>query len=167
PSGQQFALSPALPGFDVSIQRSVTRDGQEIDRYGVAEHYRPMPAIVSIGPPVTVTPTATVVPTVEASPTPAAPVHNPTRLAGLNPSAFVLPDGRIRTPSLVGLSENEAQQVIVAVGLATSFVNFQGPGDIPAAALNSVDVGQVLSQSPTAGAAVAKGTPVLIAVRRA
>ena len=79
----------------------------------------------------------------------------------------MLPDGRIRTPSLVGLSQIEAQQVIVAVGLSTSFVNLQGPGDIPAAALNTVDVGQVLSQTPTAGTAVSKGTSVLIAVRRA
>lgn len=166
PTGQQFALSPSLPGFDVSIQRTVTQSGQELDRYGVAEHYQPMASIVSIGPFATVTPTAS--PTVEASATAVVvvPINNPNHLAGLNPSAFVLPDGRIRTPSLVGLSENEAQQVIVAVGLATSFVNYQGPGDIPNASLNTVDVGQVLSQNPTAGTAVPKGTAVLIAVRK-
>src|SRR4029077_5204002 len=112
PSGQQFAISPALPGFDVSVQRSVTRGGQEIDRYGVAEHYRAMPAVIALGPLATVTPTATVESIAEASATAVSLAHNPTRLAGLNPSAFVLPDGRIRTPSLVGLSENEAQQVI-------------------------------------------------------
>ena len=165
PSGQQFTLAPPLPGFDVSIQRTVTQSGAELDRYGVAEHYLPMASLVSIGPIATTTPTVT--PTVESSPTVVGiPLNNPTRLVGLNPSAFVLPDGRIRTPSLVGLSENEAQQVIVAVGLATSFVNYQGPGTIPAAALNSVEVGQVLSQNPTAGQPVPKGTSVLIAVRK-
>ena len=88
PMGQQFTVSTALPGFDVSIQRVVTRASQEIDRYGVAEHYQAVSSIVAIGPIATVTVTA--VPTVEASPTSVltpVPINNPTRLAGLNPGA--------------------------------------------------------------------------------
>jgi hypothetical protein len=184
PSGQQISLSSAAPGFDVSIQRIVTKSGQELDRYGEAEHYLPVGAVVAVGPVATATVTPTVTPTAgvaatvaatpavgvtvaaTATPVPATRSNNPDHLAGLNPSSFVLPDGRIRAPSLVGLSENEAQQVIMAVGLATSFVNYQGPGDIPAEALNSVDVGQVLSQTPRAGTAVPKGTAILIAVRK-
>ena len=38
------------------------------------------------------------------------PGSGPTHLAGLNPSAYVLPDGKIRTPSLVGLRLNRSQR---------------------------------------------------------
>jgi hypothetical protein len=159
-SGQQFAVAPALPGFDVSIQRSVSNGGREVDRYGLAEHYQPASALVLIGRPPTPTPTAmpspvptwTPIPTVDARPAPGIP-NNPTRLAGLNPKDFQLPDGRIKVPSLVGLSEGEAQRVIAAVGLATSFVNHQGPGDLPDAALN--DNGPPERAVPTSGGSVA------------
>jgi len=66
----------------------------------------------------------------------------------------------------VGLSEAEAQQVILAVGLSTTFVNYQGPGDVPAKALNAVPPGAVLSQTPLPGTALARGTTVYIAVRK-
>jgi hypothetical protein len=64
------------------------------------------------------------------------------------------------------VSEAEAQQIIVAVGLATTYSNPQGPGDVSAAVLNSVDVGQVLSQNPVAGAAAQKGATVYLAIRK-
>jgi hypothetical protein len=171
PSGQQFTVSPGLPGFDVAVQRTVTRAGQVVDRYGVAEHYVPQPALIAVGKPAD-TPTPT--PTPEAKPQP-EPVGGggspsgagPTHLAGLNPSNFVLPDGRIKVPVLVGLSELEAQQVIVALGLTTTYSNYQGPGDVPASILNSVDVGEVLSTTPSAGTAVPRGTTIYIAVRKA
>lgn len=159
PPGQRFTLFPGTAGFEVMVQRTVSLQDQVVDRYGVAERYNPLPAIIMIGP----TPTAT-----PAPPTPETtnPGQNPTHLAGLDPTAFVLPDGRIRTPNLVGLTEDEAQRVITAVGLQTTYVNYQGPGDVPAAALNAVPVGHVLSQNPQPGTAVPRGTTVYIAVRK-
>jgi hypothetical protein len=158
PPGQQFAASAAVPGFDIAVQRTVTRNGEVLDRYGLNEHYQPMPAVIAIGP--TLTPTAT------STPAAGSGSPGPTHLAGLNPAAFALPDGRIRVPLLVGLPEAEAQQVIAAVGLAKTYPNQQGPGDVPAFVLTTVEVGQVLSQSPSAGTAVQKGTTVYLAIRK-
>jgi hypothetical protein len=160
PPGQQFTMSAAAPGFDVSVQRTVTKDGNVVDRYGVTEHYLPVRSVVAVGLTPTPVPTATPVPAVPTGPA------GPTHLTGLNPAAFVLPDGRIRVPVLIGLSEAEAQQVIAAVGLATTYPNYQGPGDLPASVLNSVEVGQVLSQNPSASSAVQKGTTVYVAIRK-
>lgn len=174
--GQQFTVFGGSAGFNVNIQRTVVdKEGNTIDRYGLAEHYQAMPAIIALGPTPTATATATATPTPTSTPlaqaTPAVPTgsgggSSPTHLAGLNPSAFVLPNGQIRTPNLVGLPEAEAQQVITAVGLMTTYANYQGPGDVPAAALNAVPVGDVLSQNPSPGAAVPRGTTVYIAVRK-
>lgn len=160
PPGQRFTLFPGSAGFEVALQRTVTLQDQVVDRYGVVERYNPMPAIIIVGP----TPTPTPLP----SPTPetSGAGQNPTHLAGLDPNAFVLPDGRIRTPNLVGLTEDEAQRVITAVGLQTTYVNYQGPGDVPPAALNAVPVGHVLSQTPSPNTAVPRGTTVYIAVRK-
>jgi hypothetical protein len=159
PPGQQFTVFRGTEGFDVAVQRTVTKQDQTIDRYGVNEHYQPMPAIVAVG--------ATPTPTPQPEPTEiTGGGSGPTHLAGLDPSAFVLPDGRIRTPNLVGLPEDEAQRVITAVGLQTTYANYQGPGDVPPSALRSVPVGHVLSQSPQPGSAVPRGTTVYIAVRR-
>lgn len=171
PPGQQFSLSAAAGGFDVVVQRAVSKDGSILDRYGVAEHYPARPAVIAVGP--TPTPTATpfpvIVPTpVEIPTVAAAPLPNgPTRLAGLNPAAFVLPDGRVRAPNLVGVPEAEAQKVIAALGLQTTYANYQGPGDVPEAALKSVPVGAVISQNPPAFTPVQRGTTIFIAVRKA
>lgn len=166
PAGQQFTVLPPLPGFDVSVQRTVTRGGIVIDRYGVQEHYQAQTAIISVGPTATIPPAS---PTTAPSPTPNPIAQNPTgptRLAGLNPGSFVLPDGRIRVPSLVGVAEAEAQQVITAVGLATTYPNRQGPSDVSPTVLSSVEVGQVLSQNPAAGTSLPRGATVYIAVRK-
>ncbi len=162
PPGQQFTVFRGAAGFDVMVQREVTREDQTLDRYGVDERYQPMPAIVVVG----ASPTPTPVPQPEHPVIPGIG-QGPTHLAGLDPNAFVLPDGRIRTPDLIDLPEDEAQRVITAVGLQTTYVNYQGPGDIPPAALNSVPVGHVLSQIPQPGTAVPRGTTVFIAVRKA
>jgi hypothetical protein len=162
PAGQQFSASAAVQGFDVAVQRTVTRNGEVLDRYGLNEHYQAMPGVIAVGPTTTPTPT----PLPAALSTGSQGSSGPTHLAGLNPAAFVLSDGRIRVPILVGLSEAEAQQVIAAVGLATTYPNQQGPGDVPASVLVSVEVGQVLSQSPSAGSAVPKGTTVYLAIRK-
>lgn len=164
PPGQQFKVFAGSAGFDVDVQRTVTREDQPIDRYGLVEHYRAMPAIVVVGPQPTMTPTPPPEPTEPSDSTGAG--SGPTRLAGLDPNAFVLPDGRIRVPNLVGLSEDEAQRVINAVGLQTTYANYQGPGDVSAAVLNSVPVGSVLSQTPRQGSPVPRGTTIYIAVRR-
>jgi|GEM_PF-5526514 len=160
-AGQQVTSAAAIEGFDVTVQRTVTHAGQVVDRYGVAEHYQAQPAVVLVGPTPTPQPSPTPTPTAVTSAS-----GGPTHLAGLNPAEFVLPDGRIRVPLLVGLPESEAQSVIQAVGLSTTFVNYQGPGDIPDSALNAVSPGQVLSQTPVAGTAVQRGTTIYIAVRR-
>src|SRR6185437_13669243 len=86
--GQQVTAAKAINGFDVSVQRTVNKGSQVVDRYGVAEHYQPQPALVLIGP----SPTATPLPvaTVTATPNPNSPTPNsPTHLAGLNPADFV------------------------------------------------------------------------------
>jgi hypothetical protein len=160
--GQQFTIFAGSPGFDVTVQREVTRADAVIDRYGMVAHYRPQPAVIAEGPTPTPSPTPTASPTPAPTPTGGGPTH----LAGLDPSAFVLPDGRIRTPNLVGLPESEAQQVITAVGLQTTYVNYQGPGDVPPDVLNTVPVGHVLSQMPQPGTPVPRGTTVYLAVRK-
>lgn len=172
PPGQQFVVSTPVVGFDVIVQRTVSKDGNVIDRYGVAERYTPQRQEIAIGP----TPTPTPKPTPELLPTPIPitppaasgppPSSGPTHVAGLNPAQYTLPDGRIRTPNLVGLSEAEAQQVITALGLQTSYVNYQGPGDVSDAILKSVKVGEVLSQTPAPDTPVQRGTTVFIAVRK-
>lgn len=91
----------------------------------------------------------------------------PTHLDGLNPRTFALANGQPRVPTLVGLPEDEAQRVISAVGLRTTYANHQRPGDVPAAALSSVPVGHVLSQRPQPGTVVPRGTIVYLAVRKA
>src|SRR6185437_7591506 len=143
------------------------RQGQTLDRYGVVERYQAMPGIVVMGAQPTPTPTPSPAPTDTAQPaTPSSTGIGPTRLAGLDPTTFVLPDGRIKVPDLESLSEDEAQRVITAVGLQTTYANYQGPGDVSAGVLNSVPVDHVLSQSPQPGVAVLRGTTVYIAVRR-
>ncbi len=163
PPGQQMTISVGIAGFDLTVQRTVTKAGQVVDRYGVSQRYQPQPAVIATGPP---PPTPTPPPPVPTPvPQPGSP-SGPTHLAGLNPSAFVLPDGRIKVPTLVGLPEAEAQQVITAVGLQTTYVNYQGPSDVPPAALNAVHVGEVLSQTPAPETAVPRGTTIYIAVRK-
>jgi hypothetical protein len=177
PPGQQFVVTTPVAGFDVVVQREVTKDGNVVDRYGVAERYAAQAEVIAIGP----TPTPTWTPLPEPSPTPmlvptpalpappptAPPLPSgPTRLSGLNPALYTLSDGRIRTPDLVGLSEAEAQGVIGALGLQTTYANYQGPGDVPDAVLKSVKVGQVLSQAPPPDTPVQRGTTIYIAVRK-
>jgi len=65
------------------------------------------------------------------------------------------------------MPEAQARGLISSVGLQNSFTNYQGPGDVPAAALNQVPVGAVLSQTPAPGTILGPGTIVYIAVRKA
>jgi len=165
----RFTLSPSTPGFDIVVQRTVTRDGHTVDQYEARETYQPKKAIVLIGPIPTATPVLSPTPTpvVIGSPLPpTVPTFAPVPSNRIDPNAYVLANGQIRVPSLIGMTEADAQQAIVDVGLSTSYVNYQGPGDVPASALNAVAVGQVLSQTPAPGTAVPRGTKVFIAVRK-
>lgn len=174
PPGQQFVVSTPVAGFDVVVQRTVSKDGNVVDRYGVAERYTPQRQVIVVGP--TATPTPKPTPTLLPTPVPIATPNlesqpsstssGPTHLAGLNPAQYTLPNGQIRTPNLVGLSEAEAQQVITALGLQTSYVNYQGPGDVSDDVLKSVKVGEVLSQTPAPDTPIQRGTTIFIAVRK-
>jgi beta-lactam-binding protein with PASTA domain len=69
-------------------------------------------------------------------------------------------------PSLVGLTQDEAQRRIQSAGLGITYPNYQGPGDISDGDLQKVPPGYVLSQQPPAGKEVKRGETVFIAVRK-
>jgi len=147
------------------MARLVTgKTGDIVDNYVFTNHYdqahnvlvygtkgQPQPGTPTPGTPVADTPTAV----------PSAPAATAT------PSGYRLPDGRIRVPSVIGMPEAQAKSLIGSVGLQNSFTNYQGPGDVPAATLNRVPVGAVLSQTPAPGTILSPGTIVYIAVRKA
>ena len=111
-------------------------------------------------PTITLTPTTTETPEVTPTapptwtPAPAVPTATPQP-----PATATVPPNMAIVPSLVGLTEEQAQQAIKNAGLATSFPNYQTQ-------FTSQPIGRVLSQQPVAGTVANKGTPVLIAVRR-
>lgn len=165
--GWALWVSAAEDGFDVTIERLVnSKAGELVDRYVFTNHYEPARNVKMIGTkgvpppaaPVSAAPVATVSPI--ASPTNAtlAPAPSATTTTGT--------DGRIRVPALVGLSEAQARQSVAGLGLTNTFANYQGPSDLPAATLNQVAVGAVLSQIPAPGTPVAPGTTVYLAVRK-
>jgi serine/threonine-protein kinase len=69
-------------------------------------------------------------------------------------------------PNVVGRPMDQAQRILQEAGLKTAPPNMQGPNEVPRPVLEQVRVGDVLSQTPPAGAAVEPGTTVNIAVRR-
>jgi vancomycin resistance protein YoaR len=172
--GRELWIETAEDGFDVTVERLVkTKSGDVVDRYVFTNHYEPARNVMVVGSkgltatpttgtttPVAGTTTPGVVPT---TPTPAAtlPTVTPTSSGGR------LSDGRIQVPSFVGLAEAAAQQQIAGLGLQTTFANYQGPGDVPAAVLNQVGVGAVLSQIPAPGTIVTAGATVYLAIRKA
>ena len=168
PPGARFTFSPGAPGFDVLVQRTVTLQNKTVDQYQATESYQPRKAIVLVGPQ----PTPTITP--QASPTPVPIVNTPTAApvvpsvssGRIDPSLYDLPNGEVRIPSFIGMSENDAQQAIGDIGLSTTYVNAQGPGDVSAGVLDAVAVGQVLSQTPAPGTVVPRGTKVFLAVRK-
>ncbi len=107
---------------------------------------------------VSATPTVTL--TVPATPT-APPTWTPTPRVVNTPVPTATPappPGSVLVPSVVGLTEEQAQQAIKNAGLTTTYPNYQ--------TFTSQPAGHVLSQQPPAGTAVPKGTTVYIAVRR-
>jgi hypothetical protein len=162
--GRELWIETAEDGFDVTIERLVkSKDGELVDRYVFTNHYEPARNVMVVGSK-GITPTTT-----PGAGTPSAAPGTPTQAstATATPSSARLANGQIRVPSLIGLPEAAAQQQIASLGLQTTFANYQGPGDIPDAALNQVSVGAVLSQVPPPGTIVGPGTTVYIAVRKA
>ena len=113
-------------------------------------------------PTETETPSGSTTPTVTETPmdTPTAPpTWTPTPRATTPPPTATPPPGSVIVPSVVGMTEQQAQDTIKSSGLASTFPNYQQQ-------YNSQPVGHVLSQQPAAGTVAAKGTTVYIAVRR-
>jgi len=76
---------------------------------------------------------------------------------------------KVVVPDLFAKPEAEAQQMIRDAGLSTTWVNYQGPEDIPTSEhwrLQIVKPGHVLSQMPPAGTLVDMGTTVYLAIRK-
>jgi len=119
----------------------------------------PGPATPTPSPVPTWTPLPTQVP---ATPTAAPAAVAPTTIPAVtNPNVVVV-------PSLIGLSEADAQRLITQSGLMTSYVNYQTINDVPDKSFfQSIRPGAVLSQLPQPGASVPRGTKVYIAVRKA
>ena len=159
--GETMLIEHAVDGFAISATRQVfDEDGNVLTTYEFVNRYLPARNVWLVGTK-EVTPADTPTP-IAPTPTPIAPTATPSP----RPDDYQQPDGLIRIPNLVGLPEDDAQQLITKVGLTTTYVNYQGIGDIPDYALNSVPVGHVLSQMPASDDAVSPGTIVYIAVRR-
>jgi uncharacterized membrane protein len=125
----------------------------------------PKPTASTTGTPVgTGTPQATASPLASATVTPARPATTPPAAPSTTAQA---PPGQVKVPSLVGLPEAQARKLIQDAGLNNTYPNYQGPGQVPQQVLQSVAVGSVLSQTPSAGASVAPGSTIYLAVRRA
>lgn len=164
PVGYELWVESAEDGFDATIERLVTKNGELVDRYLFTNHYEPAHNVLIVGtkgakPTPTVSPT-TVPPTV--TPTVAPPTATPMPSI----ASYQMADGRIRVPSLIGMPESGAQSLINGIGLRNTYVNYQGKGDVSAAALARVGVGSVLSQNPAPGAIVERGTIIYLAVRK-
>ncbi|HLG69475.1 MAG TPA: protein kinase [Chloroflexota bacterium] len=166
---QAFHSLPALPSIaPPSPNRGLpglNPGGPTASGFAVVGTVTPTPGEGTPSVTPTVTETETVTPTVTETPvdTPtAAPTWTPTpRVPTSTPTPRVSPTpppNEAYVPSLVGLTEEEAQNAIKAAGLATTYVNYQ--------AFTSQPVGRVLSQQPPAGTLVQKGTTVYIAVRK-
>ncbi len=116
-------------------------------------------------------PTATPVPrppTPTPLPPPPPPTNTPVR-APAPPAPVPAPNNsnQLLVPSLVGLSEADAQQVINQTGFMTSYTNYQTINDVPDRTyFNSIAPGHVLSQLPTAGSFAPRGSKIYIAVRK-
>lgn len=165
-AGEEFQISRAENGFDLKIVREVIgNDGRVLENDHLVSRYLPAPTILLVG-------TKDETPAPAETPTPIATVAVPATAIVLtptpvfDPSSYRLEDGRIRVPDLVGLPEAEAQARIAAVGLMTSYVNYQGRDDVPQDILERVPVGHTLSQTPAPGEILPPGAKVLIAVRR-
>jgi len=117
-------------------------------------------------------PTPVLVPTRIVRPTPrpieVRPLPTPTSTSDSSTTTTQSGDSSIvAVPSLIGLSEADAQSLINRSGLMTTYVNYQTSKDVADRRyFESIAPGHVLSQSPAPGEKVPRGTRVVIAVRK-
>lgn len=160
PVGYKLWIEAAEDGFDATIERLVTKNGKVIDRYDFTNHYDPAHNVLLVGTKgakPTATPTK---PPATATPAPPSPTATP---KSVTPTVAA---GAIAVPRLTGMPEAKARALVSSLKLQNSATNYQGKGDIPDAARQTVPVGAVLSQIPAPGTKVAPGTTVYIAVRK-
>ncbi|MBI4301934.1 MAG: helix-turn-helix domain-containing protein [Chloroflexi bacterium] len=125
-------------------------------------------------PPETPTATATPIPAptpkVEPTPTPTPTptIHTPVPSSTPTPTPITTPrPTTVSVPNVKGLPLEDAKRVLVEAGLRVSpWINYQGHDTIPAAMLEWVAVGSVLSSTPEPGIAVAPGSEVSLSVRK-
>lgn len=168
PAGHELWIEAAEDGFDVTIERTVTKAGQLVDRYVYTNHYEPAHNVKVVGT-LGATPTLAPTPSPVASPTTVPPTRVPATPTAPPPTATLAPapPGSVRVPSLVGQPEARARETISGLGLQNTYTNYQGSGQIPDSVLRSVPAGAVLSQTPAPGTLVAPGTTIYLAVRKA
>lgn len=173
-AGQELWIESAQDGFDVTIERTVTKGGQVVGHYVYTNHYEPAHNVKLVGtlgaaPRPTAPPQTPVSSPVSVSPTAVSPTSVPTNptVAPATATAGPVAASPIRVPSLLGLPEARARQIVDSAGLQNTYANYQGPGDVPPGALNGVAVGSVLSQIPPPGAVVGAKTTVYLAIRKA
>jgi hypothetical protein len=155
PAGRELDVEHAEDGFKVTVRRTVTLKGVNVDDYVFTNAYRPSRNVVLVGTK-GATPTPAVTPTAAAAPATPTPARAPARL----------PDGKVQVPSFVGMPEAQARKLVEQSGLNNTYTNYQGQGQVPPAALASVEVGSVLSQQPAPGTPVTPGTTIHLAVRK-
>ncbi len=164
-AGQELLIEHAEDGFEMTATRQVfDKDGKVLSTYRFVNRYIPARNVLLVGVK-GATPTATPKPAFTPTPPQPKPAFTPTPPQP-KPDEYRLPDGRIKVPNFVGMAEADAQKLINAVGLMTTYVNYQGPAEVPVEALKQVPVGHVLSQIPSPGQAVPEGTKVYLAVRK-
>jgi membrane peptidoglycan carboxypeptidase len=118
----------------------------------------PLPTATAGLPSPTPAPTQSVPPT--ATPRTSEPPPAPAK-----PAAPVSSVGVV--PSLIGLPEAQARQLIDAAGLRNTYTNYQDLDDVADKALFArTPPGHVLSQSPGAGQKLGPGSIVYLAVKR-
>ncbi|MGH2469878.1 MAG: protein kinase domain-containing protein, partial [Chloroflexota bacterium] len=105
------------------------------------------------GTPATPTPSSDTATASAGTPTPSPTPPPPTA------TVPAVAEGLMAAPSVVGLTEAQAQDAIRRAGLTPTFPNYQTQ-------FTNQPPGHVLSQTPSAGSLVKPGTTVYIAVRR-
>jgi hypothetical protein len=176
PAGKEVVVEHAEDGFKVTVGRLIKLKGKTLDELTYTNKYLPSRNVTLVGTK-GATPRPTVSATVSPTGSPAVDTRTPTANLTPTPKATTptpapratearLPNGQIKVPALVGMPEARARALVDQAGLANTYTNYQGPGQVPANVLASVAVGSVLSQNPAPGTAAAPGTTVYLAVRK-
>jgi hypothetical protein len=170
PPGKELLVEHAEDGFRVTLSRLVKLKGKVIDDLTYTNKYLPSRNVTLVGTKgMTPRPTGSATVTPAASGTPeGTPQAAQTKVATPLPTPSpALPAGQIRVPTLVGVPEAQARKLVEQAGLANTYPNYQGPGQVPPQILQTIPVGSVISQTPSSGSVVAQGTVVYLAIRKA